>query len=233
MTDLFAIAGVEPEADQEHGRCPRPETVVRAADVEGPYRWSMTRAWGSGPTIMWVLFNPSDADGKRDDPTTLRMMGFSYRWGFGSMIVANVYPFVASQPRDLVAWRKTFDWKTYEDRGMPLWETEMDRGSWAAFLHNQRLISKMLTEDVTVVAAWGLGPTEDDLEHFLHGIGFKHDDEEFGELKISPNWHCLGTTSDGSPIHPLARGRNRVPDETQMQMWKRRPYRQRERSSCT
>ena len=81
-------------------RMPAPP-IVRSAQIEGPYRWTMTRAWGAGPVITWVLFNPSDADGRRDDPTTLRMMGFSYRWGFGSMVVANVYPFIASKPADL------------------------------------------------------------------------------------------------------------------------------------
>lgn len=199
------------------------EPVMRTAEIEGPYRWTMTRAWGSGPTILWTLFNASDADGKRDDPTTLRMMGFSYRWGFGSMIVTNVYPFISSTPDRLHAWRKTFDHKSYEALGMPFWETGIDRGSWAAFHHNQRLISKLITEDMTCVAAWGLGPTSADLDHFLHGIQMTVDDDEFGQVGVTPDWHCLGKTADGSPIHPLARGRNRIPDDAKLKIWKRRP----------
>jgi hypothetical protein len=212
---LFAGA-VEP---RQH---PRPsEPIIRSADIEGPYRWSMTRAWGAGPRILWNLFNASDADGKRDDPTTLRMMQFSYSWGYGSMTVTNVYPFIASKPKDLHAWRRTFDHKAHEALGMPLWETGIDRGSWSAFLHNQRVISGLITEDTTCVAAWGLGPDPVDLDNFLVGVCMRVQDTEYGCVPIPPTWHCIGTTSDGSPIHPLARGRNRVPEGTELRKWKR------------
>lgn len=200
------------------------EPVIRSAEIEAPYRWSMTRAWGKGPTILWVPFNPSDADGKRDDPTTFRMMQFSHRWGFGSMIVMNVYPFIASKPADLHAWRRTFDHE--------------DQSSWAAFVSNQHRITKVLTAiaadgtDPVCVAAWGHGPTPSDLEHFLRGVGMRVEDDEFGNIKIEPNWHCLGTNLDLSPIHPLARGVHRVPDDATLKMWKRRSRTQPERSSC-
>lgn len=212
-----------------------PEPILRSASVEDQYRWTMERAWGVGPTIMWVLFNPSDADHKRDDPTTLRMMGFSYRWGFGSMIVANIYPFIAPQPKNLHAWRRSFDWKAYESNGMRPWE--MDKSSWSAFHHNQGVISKLLTgaiadTEMKLVAAWGLGPADADLDHFLHGIRLMIDDDEFGMIGVQPNWHCLGTTADGSPIHPLARGRNRVPDDAKLKIWKCRPRRVLGKSGC-
>ncbi len=218
MTEQLAMFSAVP------ARAPRPsEPVIRSAVIEGPYRWTMTRAWGAGPTILWTLFNASDADGKRDDPTTLRMMGFSYRWGFGAMIVTNVYPFIASKPKDLHAWRRTFDHKSHEAIGMPIWETGIDRGSWSAFLHNQRVVSHLIAEDMTCVAAWGLGPHPVDLENFLLGVQMTVNDDEHGRVPIPPKWHCIGMTSDGSPIHPLARGRNRIPDNIKLQPWKN-PY---------
>lgn len=217
MMDLFE--GLAPPA-----KMPRPsEPIVRAAEVDGPYRWTMTRAWGAGPKIVWVLFNPSFADGRCDDLTTQRMMGFPYRWGFGSMVVANVYPLVSPLPKNLHAWRRTFDHAEHEDRGMPLWHTGLDRGSWAAFLHNQRVVSQLLDEGTKLVAGWGLGPDPTDLENFLLGIRMMVQDDEHGRVGVNPDWHCLGTTSDGSPIHPLARGRNRVPDDMKLIPW-RNPY---------
>lgn len=204
-------------------RMPAPP-IVRSAQIEGPYRWTMTRAWGAGPVITWVLFNPSDADGQRDDPTTLRMMGFSYRWGFGSMVVANVYPFIASKPADLHAWRRTFDHEDYEAGGMSPWE--FDQSSWSAFHHNQRIISELLTAGATCVAAWGRGPDPADLDHFLMGIRINVDTnghDGFGIVGAQPAWHCLGTNGDGSPIHPLARGRNRVPDSAKLKKWSSPP----------
>jgi Protein of unknown function (DUF1643) len=213
---LGLFAGAEPST-----RFPRPqEPIVRSADIEAPYRWSMKRAWGAGPTVLWCLFNPSDADARRDDPTTLRMMQFSLGWGFGSMIVVNVYPFIASKPADLVAWRRTFDHEAHEAIGMPPWEFGIDQGSWAAFLHNQRLISGLIGEEMTCVAAWGEGPTDADLDHFLFGIRFMVEDDEFGRVGVAPTWHCIGTTASGRPIHPLARGRSRVPEGTELRKWK-------------
>lgn len=204
--------------------------IVRSAEIEGPYRWVMHRAWSvAGPTIVWVLLNPSDADGKRDDPTTLRMIGFSFRWGFGSMVVANLYPFVSSTTDKLKAWRKTFDWKTYEANGMRPWG--WDNTSWSAFHHNIEVVSKYLTEDTVCVAAWGAGAPEADVDQLIRGVRAPVEND-FGNIGVEINWHCLGKTADGSPIHPLARGRHRVPDDAVLQMWKRRPRRSPERSGC-
>lgn len=195
------------------------EPILRSAAIEDGYRWTMTRGWGSGPCILWAPLNPSDADGKRDDPTTLRMMGFSHRWGFGSMVVVNVYPFISSTTDKLKAWRKTFDWKTYEANGMRPWE--YDQSSWSAFHHNRDVISKLLEPETVLVAAWGNGVDDADLDHFLRGINITVDDEEFGVIPIELDWKCLGKTADGSPIHPLARGKHRVPDDAKLQVWKK------------
>ncbi|WP_020095016.1 hypothetical protein [Methylobacterium sp. 285MFTsu5.1] len=35
-----------------------------------------------------------------------------------------------------------------------------------------------------------------------------------------PDVHCFGLTADGSPIHPMARGRSRIPDHAQPMLWK-------------
>lgn len=40
----------------------------------------------------------------------------------------------------------------------------------------------------------------------------------FGAKGLPP-LHCLGTTMNGAPIHPLARGKHRVPDDVQRRPW--------------
>src|SRR4051812_24923527 len=90
-------------------RAPMPtEPIVRTAEIDGNYRWQATRAWGAGPCISWTLLNPSKADRRRDDPTMWRMMGFSYRWGFGSLIVTNLYPFISANQQALRNWRRSW-----------------------------------------------------------------------------------------------------------------------------
>ena len=163
MTQLDLI----PPSPGTRARIPA-EPIIRTAEIEDGYRWTMTRAWGSGPTIIWSLLNPSTADGQRDDPTTLRMIGFSYRWGFGSMIVTNVYPFISSTTDKLHAWRKTFDHKTFEANGMRPWG--WDNSSWSAFHHNMGVIEKLIREDTICVAAWGAGADEADVEQFIEGV---------------------------------------------------------------
>lgn len=180
------------------------EPIAREAEIEDGYRWTMKRAWGAGPLIHWNLLNPSDADAKRDDPTTLRMMLFSSAWGFGSMIVTNVYPFISSTTDKLAAWRKTFDWITYQDRGMRPWG--VDKSSWSAFHNNVGIIAEASARADISVAAWGSGVDNADLEQVLKGA--------------TVPWQCLGTNRDGSPRHPLARGRHRLRDDAVLRPWK-------------
>lgn len=62
----------------------------------GTYRCELRRWWRAGPPVAWLMLNPSTADGLHDDPTLRRIIGFTYRWGFGGLVVVNLYPFRAS-----------------------------------------------------------------------------------------------------------------------------------------
>jgi hypothetical protein len=89
-----------------------------SASIVGEYRYTLTRRWEDGPRIGWVMLNPSTADAEVDDPTIRRCIGFSQRWGYGSMIVANLFARRATDPVHLsdpgnpvgpangVAWRR-------------------------------------------------------------------------------------------------------------------------------
>ena len=45
--------------------------------------------------------NPSTANETEDDPTIRRSMHYAYRWGFGGLIMVNLFAFKATLPSDL------------------------------------------------------------------------------------------------------------------------------------
>lgn len=77
--------------------------VLRTAYVsdDGRYRWTLHRRWGGRSVAVFVMLNPSTADGTQDDPTIRRCMGFARRWGMGGITVVNLYAYRATKPADL------------------------------------------------------------------------------------------------------------------------------------
>lgn len=48
------------------------------------------------------MLNPSTADGTKDDPTIRRCIGFAKAWGFGELWVRNLFPYRATNKRELI-----------------------------------------------------------------------------------------------------------------------------------
>jgi hypothetical protein len=70
------------------------------------YRYTLARTWNaSAPTLCWILLNPSTADERKLDPTLRRCLGFSRAWGFGSMVVVNLFALRSPYPRKVYAAR--------------------------------------------------------------------------------------------------------------------------------
>lgn len=66
------------------------------------YRWWLFRRWAAeGPLIIWIMMNPSTADHTKNDPTILKIIRYAKRWGFGGVLVLNIYAFRTSKPENL------------------------------------------------------------------------------------------------------------------------------------
>ena len=187
VTTLLDLMGCEPTPR----RLPV-EPIARHADLsdDHQYRWTLQRRWGAGPSVCWFMLNPSVADERRDDPTLRRVMRFTDAWGYRSAVVVNLYPYRSSLPSSMMAWRA--------GNGIePDW----------ALAENRRRASLVLAPCELMIAAYGVleGRQIDDLKLWIGSIAPKR------------KWRCLGTTAEGWPKHPMARGQHWVPDGTEAQ----------------
>src|SRR5437868_12651695 len=64
----------------------------------GKFRYRLTRQWGEGAALPFVMLNPSTADAEQDDPTIRKCVGFAKRMGYDGIEVVNLYAYRATKP---------------------------------------------------------------------------------------------------------------------------------------
>jgi hypothetical protein len=68
----------------------------------GAYRYALWRTWAADqPQVLFIGLNPSMADALADDPTLRRCIRFAQQWGYGGVILANLFAFRARSPKML------------------------------------------------------------------------------------------------------------------------------------
>ena len=66
------------------------------------YRYALSRTWnGKKKTILFIGLNPSTADEKIDDPTIRRCINYAQNWGYGSLLMVNLFAYRATMPTEL------------------------------------------------------------------------------------------------------------------------------------
>ena len=79
--------------------------VSRSAELSpcAQYRYQLTRTLATGHGVcVFVMLNPSTADGLQDDPTIRRCLGFVQDWGFQRLVVVNLFAWRATYPKDML-----------------------------------------------------------------------------------------------------------------------------------
>lgn len=100
----------------------------------GKYRYRLWREWDdSKPCVLFVMLNPSTADGEKDDPTIRRCIGYAKSWDFGSLYVGNLYAYRATNPKELL--------QVVDPLGVD----------------NQKHLDYMVSQSNLVIWAWGNG----------------------------------------------------------------------------
>lgn len=63
------------------------------------YRYALSRCWNPhGRLCAFIGLNPSTATEEINDPTVAKCIKASRRWGFGSMVMLNLFAFRATDP---------------------------------------------------------------------------------------------------------------------------------------
>ncbi len=178
------------------------DTIARSADLSrcGTFRWTLTRTWSTGPHVCFIGLNPSTADHRVDDPTVRRWTHFARAWGYGGFTAVNLYPFRSASPEDCRRW------SDYLSNG-PDWYA---RDALHSGLDMVRAEAKAAA---LTVACWGVGTWDP------HWVDHVVEDIQSGEAPW-PDLHCFALAKDGSPVHPMARGRHRIPDHARPTLWR-------------
>ncbi|MFK7776747.1 MAG: DUF1643 domain-containing protein [Gimesia sp.] len=97
------------------------------------YRYILTRNFetSNSGVCNFIMLNPSTADAMKNDPTVARCCKYAQKWGYGALIVTNIFAFRATDP------------KVMKSKSDPVGEL------------NMQYIYKAASESDFIVCAWG------------------------------------------------------------------------------
>lgn len=130
---------------------------------------------GEPLSCVFVMLNPSTADGEQDDPTIRRCVGFAKRLGFDRLDVVNLFAYRATKPAELL---------------------RLNHGDEPWGIDNERQIARALDLAGMVVCAWGAHGGHLGQDETVLGWLDSHNHRDAPVM-------ALGLTNEGFPRHPL------------------------------
>lgn len=135
---------------------PRPSEFFQGNCVFSPDRKHRYTLWRdldmfSTGFVQFIGLNPSTADETQDDPTIRRCKDFAVQWGYGAMVMTNLFAYRATLPEDM---------KAAED---PIG------------LENDKWIQAVAMQADLVIAAWGTHGVFQDRERKFLALAEKWD----------------------------------------------------------
>lgn len=67
----------------------------------GKFRYRLWRRWSEGRALVFIMLNPSTADGLSDDHTIRKCVWFAKMFGYGAIEVVNLFAYCATKPSAL------------------------------------------------------------------------------------------------------------------------------------
>ena len=155
---------------------------------DGRFRYTLYRSWGPGSEACFVMLNPSTADATDDDPTIRRCTRYASCWGFGRLVVVNLFALRSTDPKALYRAAVASD---CHGLGYEM-ERHIDAGLGSDMLNDSAIVQSAQNAD-QVVCAWG-GHGK------LRGRG-KAVAAMLADYDVEL-W-CFGMTAAQQPRHPL------------------------------
>jgi hypothetical protein len=159
----------------------------RSGDV-GDAQWEMWTEEDGSPSVdgagqqlgtplscVFVMLNPSTADGEADDPTIRRCVGFAQRLGYDRLEVVNLFAWRATNPAEVLALTHNDD---------------------PCGCENESGFARALDDAGTVICAWGAHGGHLGQDETALGWIERHNHRAAPVL-------ALGLTLEGFPRHPL------------------------------
>ena len=129
------------------------------------WRYLLWRCWdASKPVANFLMLNPSTADEFKLDPSCTRARNYAERWGYGALIVTNI-----------------FGWRSTDPKGLLLCRDPVGRGNDAAIVQAAK-------EAKLVVCAWGEHGAHLERGQEVLGLLAKHK-EKLYSLRLNASGH--------------------------------------------